>query len=55
MKIRDISLFSRGEVKNSEAIENSRKRDRITRKKKDKKMTKERKQRRKQMASGYYV
>ena len=40
MKIRDISLFSRGEVKNSEAIENSRKRDRITRKKKDKKMKK---------------
>ncbi len=59
MKIKDLKLYSRTEddeyTQKTVDEELSRKRDKLVRKYKDKKATKDRKQRRKQKTRGYYV
>ncbi len=56
MKIRDLESYSRDVVLNDvEDMESSRKKDKLVRKQKDKKRTKERKLKRKHKTRGYYV
>ena len=59
MKIKDLKLYSRTEddeyTQKTVDEELSRKRDKLAYKHKDKKTTKDRKQRRKQKIRGYYV
>ncbi len=59
MKIKDLKLYSRTEddeyTQKTVDEELSRKRDKLVRKYKDKKVTNDRKQKRKQKTRGYYV
>ena len=56
MKVCDLDLYSRdNRINNVEDIENSRERDKLVRKYKDKRKTKDRKIKRKQKTRGYYV
>ena len=56
MKVRDLDLYSRDNtINNIEDMENSRERDKLVRKYKDKRKTKDRKIKRKQKTRGYYV